>query len=101
MSQDTNYIRTDRIAKDEKWVTDTEYGPIDITINLSKPEKDPRDIARAGAVKVPDIKLPLMQRERRVCRKSFSSGKAEPPGDPDQTGRRTVFPTVFSVCLLQ
>ena len=51
LSQDTNYIRTDRIAKDEKWVTDTEYGPIDITINLSKPEKDPRDIARAGAVK--------------------------------------------------
>ena len=39
LSQDTNYIRTDRIAKDEKWVTDTEYGPIDITINLSKPEK--------------------------------------------------------------
>jgi UDPglucose--hexose-1-phosphate uridylyltransferase len=50
-SQATNYIRKDRIAKDEKWVTDTEFGPIDITINLSKPEKDPRDIARAGAAK--------------------------------------------------
>ena len=47
----TNYIRTDRIAKDEKWVTETEYGPIDITINLSKPEKDPRDIAKAGQAK--------------------------------------------------
>lgn len=47
-SQATNYIRKDRIVKDEKWVTDTEYGPIDITINLSKPEKDPRDIAKAG-----------------------------------------------------
>lgn len=47
----TNYIRKDRIAKDEKWVTDTEYGPIDITINLSKPEKDPRDIAKAGQAK--------------------------------------------------
>ena len=33
-SKATNYIRTDRIAKDEKWVTDTEFGPIDITINL-------------------------------------------------------------------
>lgn len=44
----TNYIRKDRIEKDDKWVTQTEYGPIDITINLSKPEKDPRDIARAG-----------------------------------------------------
>ena len=50
-SQATNYIRKDRIAKDEKWVTDTEYGPIDITINLSKPEKDPRDIAKAGQAK--------------------------------------------------
>ena len=48
-SQDTNYIRTDRIAKDEKWKADTEYGVIDITINLSKPEKDPRDIAKAAA----------------------------------------------------
>ena len=47
-SQDTNYIRKERVAKDEKWVTDSEYGPIDITINLSKPEKDPRDIAKAA-----------------------------------------------------
>lgn len=50
-SQATNYIRSDRIAKDEKWQTDTEFGTIDITINLSKPEKDPRDIARAGSAK--------------------------------------------------
>ncbi|MCI8327334.1 MAG: galactose-1-phosphate uridylyltransferase, partial [Lachnospiraceae bacterium] len=50
-SQDTNYIRKDRIARDEKWVTDTEFGPIDITINLSKPEKDPREIAKAGQAK--------------------------------------------------
>ena len=51
LSKRSNYIRADRIAKDEKWVTDTEYGPIDITINLSKPEKDPRDIAKAGVAK--------------------------------------------------
>lgn len=50
-SKATNYIRTDRIAKDEKWITDTEFGPIDITINLSKPEKDPRDIAKSGQAK--------------------------------------------------
>ena len=50
-SKATNYIRTDRIAKDVKWVTPTEFGDIDITINLSKPEKDPRDIAAAGAAK--------------------------------------------------
>lgn len=49
-SQATNYIRKDRIEKDEKWVVDTEYGAMDITINLSKPEKDPKEIARAGKI---------------------------------------------------
>ncbi|MCI7772086.1 MAG: galactose-1-phosphate uridylyltransferase, partial [Eubacterium sp.] len=48
-SQDTNYIRKDRVARDKKWKADTQYGEIDITINLSKPEKDPRDIAKAAA----------------------------------------------------
>ena len=47
LSQDTNYIRRDRIAKDMQWKTDTEYGQLDITINLSKPEKDPKAIAAA------------------------------------------------------
>ncbi|MFI3312443.1 MAG: UDP-glucose--hexose-1-phosphate uridylyltransferase [Eubacteriales bacterium] len=47
LSQDTNYIRRDRIAKDVKWVSDTDYGQLDITINLSKPEKDPKAIAAA------------------------------------------------------
>jgi UDPglucose--hexose-1-phosphate uridylyltransferase len=47
-SKDTNYIRTERVAKDEKWITSSQYGPIDITINLSKPEKDPKDIAKAA-----------------------------------------------------
>ena len=46
-SQDTNYIRRDRIAKDIQWKTPTEYGDLDITINLSKPEKDPKAIAAA------------------------------------------------------
>ena len=46
-SQDTNYIRRDRIARDVQWKTMTEYGELDITINLSKPEKDPKAIAAA------------------------------------------------------
>lgn len=46
-SQNTNYIRVDRIAKNLHWLADTEYGNIEITVNLSKPEKDPRDIAKA------------------------------------------------------
>ena len=47
LSQDTNYIRRDRIAKDMQWKAATEYGDLDITINLSKPEKDPKAIAAA------------------------------------------------------
>lgn len=45
-AQKTNYIRTDRIAKNMYWYSNTEYGNMEITINLSKPEKDPRDIAK-------------------------------------------------------
>lgn len=44
---DSDYIRRYRIAKDMKWTADTEYGKLDITINLSKPEKDPKAIAAA------------------------------------------------------
>ncbi len=45
LCQDIDYIRVYRIKKDLKWVIDTEYGNLDITINLSKPEKDPKAIA--------------------------------------------------------
>jgi UDPglucose--hexose-1-phosphate uridylyltransferase len=45
LSQDNNYIRRYRVSKDMKWITKTEYGDLDITINLSKPEKDPKAIA--------------------------------------------------------
>ncbi len=49
LSCDSNYIRRDRIKKDLKWKAQTEYGDLDITINLSKPEKDPKAIAAAKA----------------------------------------------------
>ena len=51
LSCDTNYIRRYRIKKDLKWTTDTEVGTLDITINLSKPEKDPKAIAAAKLAK--------------------------------------------------
>ena len=47
LSGDVNYIRRDRIAKNLCWKAPTEYGDLDITVNLSKPEKDPRAIAAA------------------------------------------------------
>ncbi|MDO5452380.1 MAG: UDP-glucose--hexose-1-phosphate uridylyltransferase, partial [Eubacteriales bacterium] len=50
-SQDTNYIRATRVAKDIRWSVPSEFGDINISINLSKPEKDPRDIAAAKTAK--------------------------------------------------
>ena len=51
LSQDSNYIRRYRVCKDLKWITKTEYGDLDITVNLSKPEKDPKAIAAAKTMK--------------------------------------------------
>lgn len=51
LSCDSDYIRRYRIEKDVKWVSPTEYGDLDITINLSKPEKDPKAIAAAKSAK--------------------------------------------------
>ena len=50
-SQDVNYVRAGRIKKDLVWQYESEYGTLDITVNLSKPEKDPRDIAAARNAK--------------------------------------------------
>ena len=47
LSRSSNYIRVDRVSRDEKWTGETPYGEIIITINLSKPEKDPKAIAAA------------------------------------------------------
>ncbi len=51
LSCDTNYIRRNRIKRDQKWTAETEFGTLDITINLSKPEKDPKAIAAAKLAK--------------------------------------------------
>ena len=51
LSQDSDYIRRYRVKKDWKWTVDSPYGEIDITINLSKPEKDPKAIAAAKNAK--------------------------------------------------
>ena len=51
LSQDSDYIRRYRVKKDRKWKVDSPYGEIDITINLSKPEKDPKAIAAAKNAK--------------------------------------------------
>ena len=50
LSQGTNYIRTERVKKDKQWKVMTQYGELDLTINLSKPEKDPKTIAMAKSL---------------------------------------------------
>lgn len=63
LSQDSDYIRRDRIARDLKWITPTRYGDLDITINLSKPEKDPKAIAAAKNAKQSGYPKCLLCRE--------------------------------------
>ncbi len=63
LSQDTDYIRRYRIKKDRKWIASTKYGDLDITINLSKPEKDPKAIAAAKNAKQSGYPKCLLCRE--------------------------------------
>ena len=65
-SQDTDYIRRYRIKRDLKWVAKTPYGDLDITINLSKPEKDPRAMAAAKLAPQPSARG--LQAAQRVLR---------------------------------
>lgn len=62
-SSDSDYIRRYRIKKDMKWIAPTEYGDLDITINLSKPEKDPKAIAAAKTAKQSGYPKCLLCRE--------------------------------------
>ena len=63
LSRASDYIRTYRVQKDLKWKSATEYGELDITINLSKPEKDPKAIAAAGRAKASGYPKCLLCRE--------------------------------------
>ena len=60
LALDSNYIRRDRIARDRRWVYESAFGPLDITINKAKPEKDPRDIAAAGRAKAAGYPMCLL-----------------------------------------
>ncbi|MBQ4397144.1 MAG: UDP-glucose--hexose-1-phosphate uridylyltransferase [Clostridia bacterium] len=82
LSGDTNYIRRDRIARDRKWKVPSEYGEVDVTINLSKPEKDPRDIAAAGRTQ--STAYPLCQ----LC--AENEGYAGRIGHPGRSNHRVI-----------
>ena len=85
-SQDTDYIRRYRIAKDMRWTYDSDYGELDITINLSKPEKDPRAIA--AAKNAPQAGYPKCQ----LCREN--EGYAGRMNHPARANHRMIPITV-------
>ena len=75
---DAGYVRRAAIARNIKWTTNTRWGDLEITINLSKPEKDPREIAAAGAAKATGEKYPACQ----LCieNEGYSGRSAAAPG---------------------
>ena len=76
LSRSSNYIRVDRIEKDRMWTAPTEYGDLVITINLSKPEKDPRPLPRPRARPSPAIpSAPSAGRTRAIW-----AAPTRPPG---------------------
>ena len=81
-SQDTDYIRRYRIKRDLKWVTKTPYGNLDITINLSKPEKDPKAIAAAKLAPTSAYPKCSSAWRTRLCRPDEPSRPREPPHHP-------------------
>lgn len=86
LSRDTDYIRRYRIAKDIRWKYESEYGALDITINLSKPEKDPKAIA--AAKKAPQSGYPKCQ----LCREN--EGYAGRMNHPARANHRIVPVTI-------
>lgn len=86
LSQDSNYIRRDRIALDERWSADSPYGEIELSINLSKPEKDPKAIAAAKSA--PQSAYPKCQ----LCMEN--EGYAGRVNHPGRTNHRIIPITV-------
>lgn len=82
LSKDSNYIPTQRVAKDKRWTYDSKYGTMDITINLSKPEKDPKDIAKAKLAQTSSYPMCLLCKE--------NEGYAGHPGHPARGNHRVV-----------
>ena len=83
-SQDSDYIRRYRIKKDRRWNVDTDYGTLDITINLSKPEKESESHCRCAqcfCFGLPEMSA--LYGERGVCRAPRSPGQRESPHHSD------------------
>lgn len=99
-SQDTDYIRRYRVCRDEKWVTPTKYGDLDITINLSKPEKTPKRLRRQGWQSRAVIRNVCFVWKRGLCRSYQPSGTSESPDHSVDDQRQQMGISVFSLCVL-
>ena len=88
LSQDSNYIRRYRVCKDLKWITKTEYGDLDITVNLSKPEKDPKAIAAAKTMKQSGYRSAFSVWKMSLRGPRQSSGKKQSPDHSVDLKRR-------------
>ena len=73
LSRNSDYIRRYRVSKDMKWTTDTKYGTLDITVNLSKPEKGYCSSETGKAERL--SKVSALYGKYRLCRQSEPSGK--------------------------
>lgn len=85
-SKDTNYVRAARMKRDIRWKYDSDYGQLDITINRSKPEKDPRDIAAAKAA--PQTAYPACQ----LCMENVGF-----PGHANHPARQNIRPVDIDI----
>ena len=100
-SQATNYIRTDRIIKDEKWETDTEFGKMDITINLSKPEKDPGILQKMELQKNLDTRRAMLCRENEGYAGHLSHPARQNPQDytNHSVWRASIIYSIHHMCI--
>ena len=85
-SKDTNYVRAARMKRDIRWKYASDYGLLDITINRSKPEKDPRDIAAAKAA--PQTAYPACQ----LCMENVGF-----PGHANHPARQNIRPVDIDI----
>lgn len=99
-SQATNYIRTDRIIKDEKWETDTEFGKMDTQLLVKTRKRSKGYCKRWNCKKIWIPGVPALQGKRRVCRSPLTSSKTKPQDYTNYSVWRTVLFTVFTICIL-
>lgn len=101
LSVDSNYIRMDRVRQNIYWNQPTPYGEMEITINLSKPEKNPQEIAMAKLLPPPVYpKCQALPRKRRLCGTAQPPGPAKPARHSAGIERGTVVFPIFALRVL-